>query len=95
MSVKGEVGIKETKELVIGSFELTLLIIRRLRDGFDFSDPIAIMMDIQKDPLYTEAIKGIKKVPTEARDYKLEEILELMGISVSYAQKIMMAIIGK
>lgn len=93
--MKMEHGIKETKELITGIGELSLLLIEKLRDGWDFSDPIAIMMEIQKNPKFKEAVKGIKNIPSEASDLSMDEIFDLLGVGMTYTQKIIFAIIGK
>lgn len=90
-----EKDIKETKELIVGIGEFSLLLIEKLRDGWDFSDPIAIMMELQKDPKFKEAVKGIHAIPAEAADLSMDEVFELMGIGLNYAQKIMLAVLGK
>ncbi len=82
-------GIKETKELLVGINELSLVLIRELKDGLQVGkDAMAIMNELLsndelKDKL-AAAVKGLDALDEELKDISLEEGVELGMVQVSY-----------
>ncbi len=78
-------GIKETKELLKGVFELAKVSSGVLKDGVQVQDLVDGYMKLASDPEKKAAIEaamgGIQEVPAEVQDIKLAEALEL-GIFV-------------
>ena len=72
-----ERGIKETKELFVAIDKLTLLFIKKFKDGLDFSDGFAIAKALVKDDDFKEAVKGLQKLPAEMKDLDFAEAMEL------------------
>lgn len=75
-----EVGVKESKELLVGALRLTGLIIKQLKDGADAGDVTAILSYIASDNDFKEAVKGLGEIPKEFKDLSLVEGFELAGV---------------
>ena len=85
------VGIKETKEALIGMNEFTLLLFKHLADGFDLTDPMKVWNELKSNPVlmikFKDAIEGYSKIPSEIADLDLSEGLELGNVQLSYVPK--------
>ena len=88
-------GIKEISELIVGSFSLTGIFIRHLKDGFDPTDPIKIFLAIQSDPAFKDAVEGLNNVPGQFADIDVSEAFELTTLSISEAKKLILEILGR
>lgn len=88
-------GIKETKEVVEGMLELSVLLAEVFKDGVQASDFLQIMMSLQSDPRFLEAIKGIQKIPAELVDIDLDESYELLGAVLPYMKKLVATLTSK
>jgi hypothetical protein len=88
-----EVGIVDTKELLVGVNELTLEIIKQTKDGLQVGkDLAAIFVRWQEDPVFQEkltvAVKGISNVSAEIKDLSVQEGIELASIQLQYIPEI-------
>ncbi len=88
-------GIKETKEMIEGLLELTVLLAEVFKDGMQASDFLQIMVSLQSDPRFLEAVKGIQKIPAEVIDINLDESYELLGAVLPYIKKLIATIKDK
>src|SRR5690606_31975838 len=81
-----QVGIKETKELLVGIFAISTLLMERLKDGWGYDDAIAIVSKLLMDSSFkdklTKAFSDIDKIKAEVKDLKTEEIAELAAYRV-------------
>lgn len=89
--------IKETKEAIIGANELALLLITRLKDGLQLVEDISaiigkLMSDAEFQAKMQAAYENIQAIPEEIKDLQIGEIVELVGIQVSYVPKIVDAL---
>ena len=82
-----KIGIKDTKEAMIGCLEMGLLIYHVSKDGLQFSDPIDILRALSSDPRFLEAAKGLTNIKKEVSDLDPKEITELVKVFVSYIPK--------
>ena len=96
MSDEAKVGIKETKELVIGANELAVLLVERLKDGFQVGEDVsAVIAKLSGDADFKAkmeaAYQGVGQVGAEAKDLDLAEGLELIMVQATYVPKIVAA----
>lgn len=92
-------GIKETKELLVGAFALTAVIVKELKDGFQAQKDIsAIVGQLLLNPEFKAkleaAASGIDAIGGEIKDISLLEGFELVGVVTSEAQKLVAVING-
>jgi hypothetical protein len=89
-----QVGIKETKEMVIGSMVIGGMVAGKLKDGFQLEDITAIFAEIMSDPVkkakLQAAVVDADKVPKEIQNISYSEGLELL---IAVAQELP-AVIG-
>lgn len=85
-------GIKETKEAITGGFALAGLFIEHFKDGIQPSDALSIFLKIQSDERFKEAVDGIAKVPAEATDLSIDEILDLGTHTINESRKLLVGI---
>jgi len=89
------IGIKETKEALIGMNEFTLLLFKHLADGFDLTDPLDVWDELKSKPelmkKFKAAIDGYGKIPAEVADLDFEEGMELGNVQLSYVPKFVSA----
>ena len=90
-----EKGIAETKEMLVGIMELSLLMAEVFKDGIQLSDFFTIMMKLQSDPRFVAAFEGIKEVHAEAKDFDLKESIELLTLVGEYVPKLVDAMAKK
>lgn len=92
----GLVGIKETKELVIGLNELVLALLPILKDGVQLSDAMALYAKINSDEAFRAAVLNavdkIAQVPSEASELDLNEAIELASVQLGFLPKIVAAV---
>lgn len=92
------IGIKETKELLVGANELGLFVVLRAKDGVDFSDGVAFYEKLMSDPDFkakiVAAYEGYNAIPDEVKDLSVGEVAELAGVQITYLPKFIEAIHG-
>lgn len=90
-----EFGIKETKEAVIGVFEVAIELIKGFKDGVQLGDFVQFWNDFKDDPEFQQKLKdayeGIGQVPDEIGDLDAYEGVELVGVVLPYIPKIIEA----
>ena len=83
MTETTEVGIKETKEAMVGVFTVACLLVERFKDGVGVDDGIAIWDKIKNDEAFkakiVAAYEGYGLIPSEVKDIDVTEGFELMG----------------
>lgn len=89
-------GIQETKEVLIAANELTLVVIKHVKDGVAVSDIPAIVSEIIASDSFklalVDAVKGVTNVPAEIKDIDLTEGMELGKVQLAYVPKILEAL---
>lgn len=87
-----KLGIKETKEALVGLNELSIFMAKRLKDGVGADDAMAIFQALIGDAEFkaklSAAAEGIKAVPAEIKDVDLSEAVDLIQLQISYIPKI-------
>lgn len=88
-----EVGIKETKEVVEGVIELSVIIAESLKDGFQASsDLTAILVGLSTNPKMIAAYDNVKGVGEEVKDLSVNEGIELGVLALSSIPRIIDAL---
>jgi hypothetical protein len=89
-------GIQETKEVLIASNELTLVVIKHVKDGIAVSDIPAIVSELIASDSFklalVDAVKGVTNVPAEIKDIDFAEGMELAKVQLEYVPKILEAL---
>ena len=89
-------GIKETKEVLVGVNELSVLICALAKDGLQVTDALslfnAIQSNVELQNKLVAAFQGAGAVPEEVKDIDLNEGVELLLLQVSYVPKILEAL---
>lgn len=84
-------GIKESKEALVGGFELALYLTERLKDGVGMDDVTDLMTKLMADADFKkkmeDAYEGISKIKDEFSDLSLQEGFELAGVGMDYTLK--------
>lgn len=84
-------GIKESKELMSGLLELSLVLIDVFKDGVQAKDAIELWYRIGKDEVlkdkFEAAFEGYKKIPSELNDLDVYESVELMQCLITFVPK--------
>jgi hypothetical protein len=79
-----QVGVKETKEAIMGLIVLGAFVAERAKDGLKMDDVTAaiakFMTDAEFKAQLTAAVDGIDKIPAEIKDMNLAEIFELAQV---------------
>lgn len=74
-------GIKETKEVLVALNSLSLLIVKKLKDGIQVQDGIEIAQALFSDGEIKSAVQAasdkISEVPAEIKDLDINEGIEL------------------
>lgn len=89
------VGIKETKEFVIGVNELAIALTMQLKDGFQMADLSALFTKLQSDEDFKAklqaAYEGMNAMGGEFKDISMGEGIELALVQIQYLPKILAA----
>lgn len=86
--------IKNTKEVVIAANELSLELIKILKDGAQMGDLVQLVtvaMGPLKDKVIAAA-QGAGEVPSEVKDLDASEVVELVTLQASYVPQIVAAL---
>jgi hypothetical protein len=91
-----QVGIKETKEALVGVNELALFLASRLKDGVGHDDATAVFAKVTADEefksLMHAAYDNFKAIPAEVQDADVTETVELIVLQASYVPKFVAAL---
>jgi hypothetical protein len=71
------VGITELKELLVGVEKLSLILIKRFKDGVTAEDFTAIMSALATDVDFKNAVTGLRSLPAELKDINVMEGMEI------------------
>jgi hypothetical protein len=92
-----KLGIKETKEAIVGINEVSLLLVSRFKDGIQVGDFVAFWASFQNDPEFKAklqtAYEGYNNIPDEVKDISLAEASELISLEVQYVPKLVKALL--
>lgn len=81
-----QIGVKETKELVVGLLKILTVMVKQFKDGAQASDAAELYENIVKNPEVKAAImaayEGYDKVPEEVKDTSVIEFAQLVGASI-------------
>lgn len=95
-SADSVVGIKETKEMIIGVNELGLVLMNGFKDGIQFSDFAAFWSHYRNDTAFQLALKAAwdnyQAIPAEIKDIDVGEGLELAAVQLEYVPKLVDAL---
>jgi len=87
---------KETKEFIVGSLELSIIIMSLVKDGVQFSDVAGLIAKLQSDPQLQQklqqGIEGVKKIPGEVSDLDMLEVVDLVTVITQYIPKMITAL---
>jgi hypothetical protein len=85
-------GIKETSELLEAVNHITIFLIRRLKDGADFKDAIAIYKKLAHDEEFKNMIEvaynNSRVIPAEIKDLDYQEVIQLLSLQFKYIPEI-------
>jgi len=89
--MSNKTGIKETKELMTGMMELSLVLLEVFKDGVQYTDAIDLWNKIGKDEAlkakFEAAFVGYKKIPSELSDLDVYESVELTTCLIAFIPK--------
>jgi hypothetical protein len=89
-------GIKETKDVLVAANELTLVIIKHVKDGIAVSDIPAIVSELMGSDAFklalVDAVTGVTNVPAEIKDIDFAEGMELGKVQLDYVPRILEAL---
>lgn len=90
----GSMEIKETKEVLIALNEVTLVIAEALKDGFDASEDLMIVLNkLLLDEVFKAkieaAFENISAVGDEIKDIDLNEGIELALVQIGYLPRLL------
>lgn len=89
------VGIQETKELLVAVNELSIELIKHLKDGVQVADAVAILDTLKNNADFKAKLEAgytnVQAVPAEIKDLSLVEGGELVMTQISYLPKILEA----
>ena len=85
---QSKVGVVETDEAVVAVNEISLLLVRRFKDGVDMGDFLAMWDKLQNDTEFkakvAEGFDKYDKIPAEISDIDGGEGIELINRQISY-----------
>ena len=88
-------GIKETKEVVVGVNELAIELVKHFKDGVQFTDALGLIETLKTNEDFkaklVAAYENIQAVPAEVKDISLVEGMELVMVQAAYLPKIIEA----
>lgn len=83
-----QMGIKDTKEAIVGVLEIALFIKERIADGLGMDDAMAVWDKVKNDEDFKSkvvaAYEGYANISQESKDYSIEEYLEMTNLLLSY-----------
>jgi hypothetical protein len=86
-----KVGIKETKEALVGVNEVSLALMIQFKDGVQATDFPELYAKIVADKEFEAKVKAAydnyKAIPEEVKDLDPGEALELAGVQLEYVPK--------
>lgn len=92
------VGVKDTKEAMIGINELSLTLAKTFADGIQFTDVMDLWKKLSEDTAFKDqllaAYEGWSNISAEVADIDATEALELVGIQMSYVPRYL-EVLGK
>lgn len=84
-------GIKETKEALVGANEVGLFVVGRVKDGVGLEDGVAFYEKLVSDPEFkakvVAAYDGYQAIPEEVKDISVAEVAELGALQLAYIPK--------
>lgn len=86
--------IKNTKEVLIAANDVTLELIKLLKDGAQVADAVQLATDLM-GPLKDEIIAAFadaKTVVDEVKDIDMSEVFDLVKMQIDYSEKIIAAL---
>lgn len=87
-------GVKDTKECLLGLLKITALMASVFKDGIQAQDITVVLTKIIEDEKLKElllaAYNDIDKVPSEVKDMSLPEAIELMTLALPEVLNIVM-----
>jgi hypothetical protein len=94
-----KVGIKETKEAIVGILELSLILAEVLKDGAQLSDITKFFTILREHPEFKAkleaAVQGASLIPAECKDIHLKEGIELTGEVLSFIPRLVETLLKK
>lgn len=95
-SADSKEGIKETKEMLVGLNELSLLLLGKFKDGVQFVDFTEMYSHLQNDADFKAKLEAAytnyQAIPAEVKDVDAGEGLELASVQIEYVPKIQAAL---
>jgi hypothetical protein len=89
-------GIKELKELLVAVNEVSLVLVKLLKDGIQLSDGMELVGKLVGDEEFKSklaaAVEGITKLPAEIKDLDLQEGLELATVEIAFIPALVAAL---
>lgn len=90
-----QVGIKETKEAMIGLLKLSAVMAEVLKDGAQLTDAVALFAKFQGDEKFKAALmaaqENVAAVPAELKDLSIMEGVELIQAAFPEIMEILKA----
>lgn len=85
-------GIKETKELMVGVNEVGIFLLSIFKDGLQLKDFGALWDKLTNDEEFKKVLEAAydnyEKIPEEASDLDVFEIIELSKMQADYVAKV-------
>lgn len=90
-------GIQETKEVLLALNELSLMLVKHLKDGFQLGKDSAaivgeLMMNTELKASLSKAAENVSKVPAELKDLDVSEGVELAISQAVFVPKLIEAL---
>ncbi len=89
------VGVKETKEALVGVNEVAVLVAMKFKDGVQFGDFAAFWEAFKNDAEFKAkmeaAYNNFQAIPEEVKDLDVMEGMELAMVQISYVPKLVEA----
>lgn len=87
------VGVKETKEMIVGINEVGLVLMGGFKDGVQFSDFASFWSTYQNDANFKLVLQAAwdnyQAIPAEIKDIDVGEGLELAAVQLEYVPKML------
>ena len=91
-----KLGIKETKEAIVGLLELATCLAEKFNDGVQVKDFSELWAKLQIDEGFkkklSDAYEGANGIPAELKDLDLYEGVEMSSVVLAYLPKIVDAL---